>query len=198
MDEWAPTGFAGLPEEMHVGLVGQAVSLASVARDAGADDVFPRGGAAPLAGHDVVEVEFLPVQFAGAVLASVVVTLVYVLPGEFDFLAGKAVEKQEDDDGGHPDVELDRMHNVGAGRGLGEVVPALEVVGEVIVGFVPPHDLGMSLVKEREGAAGTADIDGLPEPVENQHMPVEQGLHTRGPAGGIVGLKPDAPEVNGQ
>jgi len=32
----------------------------------------------------------------------------------------------------------------------------------------------LALIKEGEGAAGTADVDRLPQPVKHQHMPVEQ------------------------
>ena len=58
-------------------------------------------------------------------------------------------------------------------------MPALKVVGEVVVLLVAPHDIGLALIKEGEGAAGTADVDRLPQPVQHQHMPVEQRLHGR-------------------
>jgi hypothetical protein len=35
----------------------------------------------------------------------------------------------------------------------------------------------VALKKQREGAPGGADIDGLPQPVQNKHVLVQRGIH---------------------
>ena len=112
MDEGAPAGAFRLFEEIHVRLVGEAVAFAGVTGDAGADDIFPRGQSAALAGHDVIEIEFLPIKAAGTILAGMVVALVDVLAGEFDLFAGEALEEEEHDDSGDAYFEADGMDHV--------------------------------------------------------------------------------------
>jgi len=56
-------------------------------------------------------------------------------------------------------------------------MPALEVVREVVVLTVAPDDLGVPLIEQSEGAPGASDVYRLPQPVEDEHVPVEQGLH---------------------
>lgn len=177
VDERSPTGALGFLEESHIGLVREAVAFAGVAGDAGADDVFPSGLAAALTGKNVIEVESVPVEASGAILAGVVVAFIDVLPGEFDFLAGEAVKLAEDDDGGNADEETHGLDHFPSGIALGEVMPSGEVVGEIIVVLITPDDMGVLLVKQSESPADAADVDRLPQPVEYQHMPVEQGVH---------------------
>ena len=118
MNKGPPAGAFGLLEELHVGLVREAVALAGVAGDAGADHVLPRGLAAPLAGQNVIEIEFLTVEPAGAILAGVVVALVNVLAREFHFFAGQAVEVEEHDHSGDADVEAHGVDHIRARLGL--------------------------------------------------------------------------------
>lgn len=114
-----------------------------------------------------------------------VVALVDILSGEFDLLAGKAVEDLENNHGGNADTEANGMYKLRFRLGLREIIPTGEVVGPIIVVGVAPHHLGVFLIKQGEGAPSTADVDRLPQPVEYQHMPVEQGFHSFG-AGGTV------------
>src|SRR4051794_15523166 len=57
VDEGAPLRPLGLADEAHAGFVRQAVAFARIARDAGADDIFPAGEAALIPRDDVVEVQ---------------------------------------------------------------------------------------------------------------------------------------------
>lgn len=174
MNKRAPTRAFGLLEQAHVGLVWEAVALTGVAGDATADNIFPSGLSASLAGKDMVEIEFVAVEGARTVLAGVFVALVDVLPSEFDFFTGQSVEKQKHNDRGHTDFEAHRLHHVLVWFGLGKVMPAGKVVGEVVVVLVAPDDVGVSLIKQSESAADAADIDRLPQSVQHQHMLVEQ------------------------
>lgn len=177
MDEGAPAGALGFFEQGHIGLVREAVPFAGIAGNAGADDVFPSGLAAALTGKDVIEVESVPVEALSTVLAGVVVSFVDVLPGEFDFLAGETVELAEDDDSGYADEKTHGLDHFPGGFALGKVMPTREVVGEIIVVLVAPDNVGVLLVEQSESPADAADVDRLPQPVEHQHMPVEQGVH---------------------
>ena len=59
-------------------------------------------------------------------------------------------------------------------------MPTGKVVGQITVVHVAPDNMGVVMIKQSEGAPDAADIDGLPQPVEDQHVPVEQRLHGMG------------------
>src|SRR5579884_2288169 len=82
VDEWTPFRAHRFADEVHTGFVREPVAFARIARDARADDVFPRGRAAFVAWHDVVEVEFFAVENFAAVLAGVFVALKNIVPRE--------------------------------------------------------------------------------------------------------------------
>ena len=86
-----PARLARLPDQVHAGLLRGAVGLARVARDAGADDILPRGRAVVLPRHHVVEIQVARVEFFSAILAGVFVALKNIVPGELDLLARHAV-----------------------------------------------------------------------------------------------------------
>src|SRR5688572_6234492 len=56
LDERTPLRPLGLANEMHAGFGRSTVGFAGVTTNAGAHDVFPSGGAAAIAWHDVVEI----------------------------------------------------------------------------------------------------------------------------------------------
>ncbi len=102
-----------------------------------------------------------------AVLAGVAVALKNVVPGEFDFLFGKAVEHQQEDDA----RDADFKRNCGDGFRVrflcGKIAPLVETEClESAVGVAEDH-LRVPLKNKGEGAAGGANIDRLPEPVEH-------------------------------
>jgi hypothetical protein len=72
-----------------VRLVREAVALTRVARDAGADHVFPGRQATFVARQDVIEIQLLALESFSAVLAGIVVAFKDVVPGEFHFLLWK-------------------------------------------------------------------------------------------------------------
>jgi hypothetical protein len=170
LDEGAPLGSFGFANELEAGLVRGAVGLVGVAGDAGADDVLPGSRAAAVAGDDVVEVEVFAVEGAAAVLACVFVAFEDVVPGERDFLLGETVEDQEENDTGDADLEGDGVDRLLVGDALREVTPFGEAVG--LKGAIRgvEDDLGVTFEEEGKGAPDGADIDGLPEPVENENM----------------------------
>src|ERR1035437_41494 len=62
VDKRTPLRTLRLLDEVHAGFGRRAIGLARVARDAGADNVLPRGRPAPVARDDVVEVQLPAVE----------------------------------------------------------------------------------------------------------------------------------------
>jgi len=77
----------------------KAVALACVTGDAGANHVFPSRATAPVTWHHVIEIKIAPIEELAAILASVLVSLEYVVAREFYFLLWKPIEHQQHD---HP------------------------------------------------------------------------------------------------
>ena len=166
MNKWTPARTFGLFEQGHVDFMRKAVAFAGVARNAGTNDIFPCCLPAALTRKNVVEIEVLAVQSFGAVLAGVVVPLVNVLPGEFDFLTGQTVELAKDNDGGNPDHEAHGLDHFGGRFRLRKIMPSGKVVGEIVVVLVAPDYEGVLLVEQSKGATDATDVDRLPQPVE--------------------------------
>jgi len=177
LHERPPFRALGLAHKVQPGLEGRAVGLAGVARDARANDVFPARRAAAVARDDVVEVQVFPVKNLAAILAGVLVALEDVVPRELHFLLRHPVIQEEQDDLRHADAEGDGVDGIVVRRVGGDVGPFLEIKSaEGAVGIVH-HHLRLALEEQGEGAAGGADVDGLPEPVQNQDVLVQCGFH---------------------
>jgi len=93
-----------LLKQLHPGLVRKAISLPRVARDAGADNIFPCGLSPAVTWQDVVNVEIRPVEVMSTILAGVFVPLKDVVASELDLLFGKSVKEAEHDDSRDPDL----------------------------------------------------------------------------------------------
>lgn len=154
---------------MHVDVVKKAVALPRVARDAGANDVFPSGQAAFIARDDVVEVEVFALEDFAAILAGIFVPFEDVVPGKFHFFLRHPVKHHEDDDARDADFEVNGVDHFLLGIAMGNVAPTLEIVGGEIVARLCEDDLRLPLEEQRKRAFYAADIHGLPEPVQHQH-----------------------------
>lgn len=163
--ERPPFGSLWLADELHVGLVWKPVALAGVARNARADDVFPRGLATAIPRHHVVEIQITAVEDAIAVLAGICVALENVMPCKFDLLLGKALKEEEDDYSWDTDPQAYRSSHIRFRIGLGKIFPAFEVVCEEVVLLVRGNDLRVTLIEEREGSPCRAGIYSLPEAI---------------------------------
>ena len=130
--EGPPFGSHRLLEQIHSGLVGEFVSLARVAGDAGADDIFPSGLPPSVARQHMVDVEMAAVENSGAVLAGILVSLEYIMPCELDFLFRQAVKEAEDDDPRNADSQGNSLEHPGLGIGDGEILPTQEIMGKEI------------------------------------------------------------------
>ena len=80
-------------DQSHMNLVRQFVPLAGVAPNTRANDVFPGGQPAFVAGDDMVEVQIRALENSTAVLASVEIPFKNIVPCELDLFFGQAVEE---------------------------------------------------------------------------------------------------------
>ena len=83
----------------------KAVAFARIARNTRANHVFPSRGTAPVARHDVIEIKIAPIEERAAILASVLVSLEYVVAREFYFLLWKPIEHKQHDHARDADFE---------------------------------------------------------------------------------------------
>ena len=114
-----------------------------------------------------------------AVLAGVLVPLENVVARELDFLLRQPVVDEQQDDARHADAEGNGADRFRVRLLLGEVAPFVEIKGLERAVVAVEHDLGVALEQQRQRAAGGADVDRLPQPVQHQHMLVEHRTHIR-------------------
>lgn len=107
----APLRSLRLLKKLHPCLVREAIPLAGIARDAGADDIFPSGLSSSVAGQHMVDIEMTAVKMLAAVLAGVFIPLKDIESCELDLLLGKAVKEAQDNDPGDTDVQGDCLEH---------------------------------------------------------------------------------------
>jgi hypothetical protein len=83
----------------------KAVAFACVARDAGADDIFPGGLTTAITGQHMVDIELIAIKGVTAVLACVFIPLKDIVSREFDLLFGKPVKETENNDSRYADMQ---------------------------------------------------------------------------------------------
>src|SRR5262249_2924198 len=85
----------GLADQTHVRLARKPITLARIAGDTRANDIFPRSCPSLIARHNVIQIEFAAIKHLPAILAGVLVTLENVVTSKFYFLLRKPIENQE-------------------------------------------------------------------------------------------------------
>ena len=105
VDKGSPLGALGLLEKLHPSLVREAVSLACVAGDAGANDVFPGCLAAPVPWEDMIDVQAGSIEDGSAVLAGILITLKHIQSSELHLLFRETIEEAKDNDSRDPDPQ---------------------------------------------------------------------------------------------
>lgn len=121
----------------------------------------------------MIQIKFVAIEQLAAVLAGVLVSLEYIMPGEFYFLLRKPVEHQQHNHPRDPDLERNGRDYFMVGRIRGKTAPAFEIVRRKVVCVIRRNNLGVPCVDERKGAASRADVYRLPEPVEYQNLTVQ-------------------------
>ena len=79
--------------QAHVRFTRKPVAFACIARDAGANHVFPSRHPTPVARYNVIQVKLAAIEEMAAVLAGVLVSLKHIVPREFHFLLRKPIER---------------------------------------------------------------------------------------------------------
>ena len=125
----------------------------------------------------MIQIQILPLKHTPTILTGVFVALEDVVPGEFHFLFGQPVKRQQKNHLGNPYLERDRANAVCLRLLLGNIMPLVERISLKTPVCAIQHHLGVPLKQQRESASSGADIHCLPQPVENQHMLVERGIH---------------------
>ena len=95
LDERTPLRTFWFADKVHAGFLGSSVGLESIARDARAHDVLPGRRTAAIARDDVVQVQVLPIKHPSAILASVLISLEYVVASEFHFFLRQSIKEQQ-------------------------------------------------------------------------------------------------------
>ena len=113
LDKGPPLGSFRFADQVQAGFGRSAVRFAGVADDAGADNVLPSGGASPVAGNDMIQIQIFAVKNISAILAGVPVALKNIVPGELDLLLWQPIEHDQQDDARHADFEGDGMDAFG-------------------------------------------------------------------------------------
>ena len=154
-------------DQAHVRFSREPVALTRIARDTGANHVFPVGGAAPIARHDMIQIELAPIEQLPAILTGVLVTFEDIVPGKLYLFFREPIEDKQHDHPRNPDFECDCSDHFML-RGVGrQIAPAFEIVRQEVVRVVRRNNLGVPGVYQREGAASRADVHRLPEPVQH-------------------------------
>ena len=93
LNEWPPLRPLRFADQAHVRFTGQPVSFPRIARNAGANHVFPNSRPATVTRHDVIQIKLAAIEQLAAVLAGVLVSLKHIVPREFHFLLRKPIER---------------------------------------------------------------------------------------------------------
>lgn len=173
MDERPPAGTLRLVNQPHANLVRQAISFPCITGDARTDDIFPSREASFIPRNHVIEIEVLLIKVLPAILAGVLIALEDVVPGELHFFPRHAIEQHQHDHPWDADFQGNGVDHVLLGRLLGEVAPRIEIVREEI-GAIRIDDLGVTRAEKRKRPPDRADIDGLPEAVQDEDLSVEK------------------------
>lgn len=173
----APLGSLGFAHKVHASLRRSVVRFAGIARDAGTNNVFPRGRTTTIARNNVVEVQLASVKHPAAILAGVFIAFKNIVPGKFDFLFRHPVVHEQQNDARHANAKGDGMNEFFVRSIGGNIAPFLKTEGAERAVWVIHHDLRLTLKKQSESAAGGANIHRLPEPVQHQNVLIQRGFH---------------------
>ena len=94
VDEGSPLWTFRLADELHIGLVSEAITFPCIAGNTRAHNVLPCRLATSIAWKHVVEIQFLTIEDIATVLARVFVALEDIVAGELHFFFGHALKEE--------------------------------------------------------------------------------------------------------
>lgn len=172
LDKWPPLRPLWFADQTHMSFAREPVAFASIAGNARADDVLPRGIPTAIARHDVIEIELAAIENMTAVLAGILIALEHVVPGKFHFLFWKPIENQKHNDPRDSNLKRDCRNEFVVRCVCGQTTPAFEIVRHEIIRPIRGNNVGVARINQREGATRRADIHRLPQAVEHQDLTV--------------------------
>lgn len=170
LDEGTPLGLFRSFDQMHPGLAWSAIGFAGIAGDAAADNVLPGGGAPTVPRGHMIQIQILPIKNSSTVLAGVAIPLEDVVPGEFDLFFGKPIKNNQHDHPGNPDSERNGADAFRVRLLLRKIMPLVEIEGLELSRRAAEYHLCMSLKEKRQRSPRSADVDCLPEAVQDEHL----------------------------
>ncbi len=121
----------------------------------------------------MIQIKITPIEELAAVLTGVLVSLKYVVSGEFHFLLRKPIEHKQHNHPRDPDLERNGCNRFMI-RGIrGQIAPAFKIMRGKVGRVIRRNNLRVPCVHERKGAASRADIHRLPKPVKHQNLTVQ-------------------------
>ncbi len=163
-------------QQLKPGFRRSSIALLAVTRHAGTDDVFPARFTATIPGNHVVKIQILAIEFLRAILAGVVIPLEDVVAGKLHFLLRHAIKEHQQNDFWDPYADRDGVNHVLALVAVREIVPLIKV-HRLKRAFFRLDDLRVALVEQHERAFNAADVDSLPETIQNQDILAEDRFH---------------------
>ena len=121
----------------------------------------------------MIQIQVLAIESLAAVLTGVPVALEDIVPGELHLFPRHPVKKDEENHARNADAPPGSLHHVRVGFASAEVAPAFEVVGGKTPVF-RMHHLCMALAQKSKSPAGGADVNRLPQPIQDKNMSIEE------------------------
>lgn len=173
MRERPPFRTLRFPNQPHPGLLWRSIRLLRITLDAGTDDILPSHRSATVARKHVIEIQVLPVKYLPAVLAGIPIPFKNVVPCELHLFPRHAIEKNQQNYPRYPNAPARRLHHVWVRLPFTQVTPTFKIVrGKTSV--IRVNNLRMTLAQKRKSPPGGADVNRLPQPVQNKNMSVEE------------------------
>jgi hypothetical protein len=108
-----------------------------------------------------------------AVLARVLIALKNIVPREFHFLFRQPIKHHQQNHARHPNAKRNRLDRFGMGLTQGKIVPFGKIVSPEGTVVGAENRLGVTLKEKRQRTTRRADIDRLPEAIQDEHMLVQ-------------------------
>jgi hypothetical protein len=179
LDKWSPLRSLRFAHQMQAGFLWSSISLPRIARNARANNVFPSGRATTIPRSDVIEVKIFSFENLPAILAGISIPLKNVVSRELHFLLRQAIKHHQQNDAGYADFEGNRVNAFGMRFFFREILPLTEIKSLKRAVFIGKDDIGVAFEQERERSSRGADVDRLPEAIEDQNVLVEKRVHRR-------------------
>jgi hypothetical protein len=125
----------------------------------------------------MVEIKVAAVEDAPTILALVLVALENVLPGKLDLFLRNPIKEEEENHLRNSNGKRDGTHGrFSRGIPTRKIDPAVKVERFIIFTFTV-HDLGVPLEKKTKCSFDSADVNRLPETIQNEDVLVQSQAH---------------------